>query len=459
MIEFVNREAELEQLTSCYDSDTAEFLVLYGRRRLGKSELIRQSLENRDDAVYYQAIESTQQNQLEGFVDTVTETFQDLRTVRRDWELLLEALGERDAIVVIDEFPFLLAEDSSLPSRVQRVWDLHLKDTEMTLVLIGSSISVMEEKVLSGGSPLYGRRTATIDLGPLSPRDVQPFVPHYDVETTVKTWSIYGATPYYLQTIDPTKKLAQNVQETILSEQGLLYSEPEFLLRTELRQPNTYFSVLRALAHGRRTPNEIAGMAGIESQSLSTYLQKLRRLRLVERHIPVTESPTTSKRGRYRISAPLFRFWFRFVYGNQDRLRLLDDDAYAEFVEPDLADHVSPLFEQLCQRALPGLIDRRFTAVGQWWFKEHELDVLGLTDEGLLAGECKFTSAPVSEGVLSSLERTVEHVRWSGETADEATQYVLFSRSGFTDDLENRAASREDVSLFDLSDVLASPSL
>ncbi len=135
-------------------------------------------------------------------------------------------------------------------------------------------------------------------------------------------------------------------------------------------------------------------MAGVESSSLSTYLQKLRRLRLVERHIPVTESPTSSKRGRYRIAAPLFRFWFRFVYGNQDQLRMLGENAYEELVEPELADYVSSLFERLCQRALPTLVDRQFRDVGQWWFKEHELDVLGLTAEGLVAGECKFTSTP-----------------------------------------------------------------
>jgi len=322
------------------------------------------------------------------------------------------------------------------------------------LVLVGSSISVMEDKVLSGSAPLYGRRTATIDLKPLSPSDARQFFPSYDPETAITAWSIYGGTPYYLQTIRPDRELGTNVQQAILSERGLLYSEPEFLLRTELRQPNTYFSILRALAHGRRTPNEIAGMAGVEAGSLSSYLQKLRRLRLVERHIPVTESPTSSKRGRYRVAAPLFRFWFRFVYGNQDRLRMLDDGAYDELVAPGLADYVSPLFERLCQRALPDLVDRRFRAVGQWWFKEHELDVLGLSDDGLVAGECKFTSQPASEGVLADLERTTREVRWSEGPADGETLYVLFSRSGYTDDLERAADTRGDVLLFELSDLL-----
>jgi AAA+ ATPase superfamily predicted ATPase len=453
MEQFVNRDRELDQLTSCYDSDDAKFIVLYGRRRLGKSELVRQSIADRDDAVYYQAVESTAENQLEQFVNTVTATFPQLDRLRQDWETLLEALGDEDAIVVIDEFPFLIEEDDSLPSRIQRVWDTHLQETSMTLVLVGSSISVMEEKVLAGGSPLYGRRTATIDLEPLSLANMAAFVPDYDEETTLKTWAIYGGTPFYLQTLDPKRSLAENVQQSILSEQGLLYSEPEFLLRTELQQPNTYFSILRAIAHGRRTPNEIAGMAGVESQSLSTYLQKLRRLRLVERHIPVTASPTSSKRGRYRISSPLFRFWFRFVYGNQDQLGLLGDDAFDEVVAPALADYVSPLFERACQNVLPDLVDRQFQAVGQWWFKEHELDVLGLTDEGLVAGECKFTSSPVSENVLADLERTTEQVQWSQEPADADTQYVLFSRSGYTTDVENQARSRDDLSLFTVADL------
>jgi AAA+ ATPase superfamily predicted ATPase len=454
MDSFVDRETEIDQLTESYTSDTAEFIVIYGRRRLGKSELVRQSIADRDDAIYYQAVESTAQNQLEQFADTATAQFPSVERVRRDWELLFEALGEKDAIVVIDEFPFLIQEDESLPSRLQRVWDLELQNTEMTLVLVGSSISVMEEKVLSGSAPLYGRRTATIDLKPLSVANAQQFFPEYDPETAITAWSIYGGTPYYLQTIDPTQSLGANVEESILSERGLLYTEPEFLLRTELRQPNTYFSILRALAHGRRTPTEIAGMAGVEAGSLSTYLQKLRRLRLVERHIPVTASPRSSKRGRYRIAAPLFRFWFRFVYGQQDQLRMCETDPYDELVAPELPDYVSPIFERLCQEVLPQLVDRQFIDVGQWWFKEQELDVLGLSDEGLVTGECKFTTESVSEGVLSDLERTTSAVRWADAPEDGEPLYVLFSRSGYTADVEAVAEERSDVRLFDLSTVI-----
>nr|WP_245726747.1 DUF234 domain-containing protein [Natronorubrum sediminis] len=149
----------------------------------------------------------------------------------------------------------------------------------------------------------------------------------------------------------------------------------------------------------------------------------------------------------------MFRFWF--VYGNQDRLRILGESAFDELVAPELADHVSPLFERLCQQALSQLTDQRFTDVGQWWFKQHELDVLGLSEDGLVAGECKFTSRPVSEGVLSDLERTADEVRWSNEPANADPLYTLFSRSGYTDDLKQTAQTRNDVRLFDLEGILS----
>src|SRR6056297_844256 len=180
---FVNREDELEMLHSRFESDTAEFLVVYGRRRLGKSALVREATQGRDDAIYWQATEETQDVQLTNFVETARETFPMLEDIRRDWEALLRALGRQDAIVVLDEFPYLVQSDEALPSKIQRVWDTQLEDTSMTLVLVGSSISVMEEKVLGGGSPLYGRRTAAIDLPPLSIHDASQFYPGDNPDT------------------------------------------------------------------------------------------------------------------------------------------------------------------------------------------------------------------------------------------------------------------------------------
>ena len=457
MEQFVDRDRELGELTDCYESETADFVVTYGRRRLGKSELVRQSIADRDDAVYYQAVESTAPNQLEQFVDTATAVFPSLGNVRRDWEVLLKTLGEEDAVVVIDEFPFLIEEDESLPSRIQRVWDMELQETGITLLLVGSSISVMEDKVLSGSAPLYGRRTGTIDLTPLSVADAREFFPEYDPETAIIAWAIYGGTPYYLQTIDPDQQLGTNVQQTILSERGLLYSEPEFLLRTELRQPNTYFSILRALAHGRRTPNEIAGAVGIDPGPLSKYLQTLRRLRLIDREVPVTASAKQSKRSRYHVADEFLRFWFRFVEPNRSSIQEAPDVVYDGTIEPNLPDHVATTFEDVCQEAVWEAIRgdqlESYSEVGRWWYGEDEIDIVGLAPDAdrILFAECKWTSEPVGPALVSQLREKAERVRWGPDTRDE--DFALFSKSGFVDGVADDVD--ENWSLYGLSELRA----
>jgi len=189
---FVDRVDELDLLKSRFENDTAELVVIYGRRRLGKSALVREAIRGRQDAVYWQAAEETSDVQLANFVDTASETFPILDDIQRDWEALLRALGREEAVVVLDEFPYLAESDDALPSKIQRVWDMHLEETSMTLVLVGSSISIMEDKVLSGGSPLYGRRTAMIDLPPLDLMYAQQFYPDDDPDTVIQAWGVFG---------------------------------------------------------------------------------------------------------------------------------------------------------------------------------------------------------------------------------------------------------------------------
>ncbi|WP_336325729.1 ATP-binding protein [Halovenus sp. HT40] len=455
---FVNRGDELGLLESRFESDTAELFVVYGRRRLGKSALVREAVQDRTDAIYWQATEETAAAQLENFVGTASETFPVLEDIQRDWEALLRALGREDAVVVLDEFPYLVESDDTLPSKIQRVWDTHLEETGTTLVLVGSSISIMEDKVLSGGSPLYGRRTATIDLPPLALADARQFYPSDDPDTVIQTWSVFGGTPYYLQALDPTHSLAENVQSQILSEHGVLHNEPEFLLRTEfgIREPQTYYTILRAIATGKRAANEIAGFAGVDSNALGSYLSKLRRLRLIERDIPVTADPNSTRKSRYRLKEPLFRFWFRYVYGQQGELVQLGDDAYEQAVEPTFTDYMGTMFERVCQNALPTLIPKTYQKIGYWWHKHHEIDVVGLASDGMLvAGECKYTTREMTEGDLADLERSVSQVQWTPSGGTEREEhYCCFCRSGFSDDLQQVAADRDDVSLFVPSDIV-----
>ncbi|ELZ83568.1 ATPase (AAA+ superfamily) protein [Haloferax gibbonsii ATCC 33959] len=413
---FVNRDDELSFLRSRFDRDTAELLVIYGRRRLGKSALVREAIRDRDDAVYWQATEETPDVQLASFVETARETYPVVDDIKRDWESILKTLGRQDAVVVIDEFPYLIESDDAVPSKIQRVWDLHLEQTAASLVLVGSSISVMEEKVLGGGSPLYGRRTGTIDLPPLALADARQLYPTDDPETTIETWSVFGGTPYYLQALTSTASLAENIQTHVLSEHGVLHNEPEFLLRTEfgIREPQTYYTVLRAIATGKREANEIANFAGIDSNALGSYLAKLRRLRLVTRDIPVTANPNATRKSRYRLNEPLFRFWFRYVYGQEGTLAQLGDNAFEELVAPSFSEYMGSMFELVCQNALPSLVPKTYHGIGYWWHKHHELDVVGLASDGtLVAGECKYTQREMNEGDLADLERSAAQVDWT----------------------------------------------
>ena len=454
MTSFVDRETELDTLQSRYTADEPSLITVWGRRRVGKTELVERSVRDREDAVHYQATQTTSQVQLDDFVDEAAATFPGVERIRREWEALLSYLLERDAVVVLDEFPFLIEADESLPSVVQRLWDHELDDTAGTLVLIGSSISMMKEKVMSGGSPLHGRFDTRLRLGELPFDAVSQLLPAYDPDQQVFAWAIFGGTPHYLQAVDDGRSLAANVREAVLSKRGFLHDEPEYVLRTELAEPNRYFAVLRAIAAGETTPNEIAQTAGIGGDQISNYLKTLQDLEIVRRRVPVTEDPVDSRRGRYELQDALFRFWFRFVYGHGDRYDRVGADAYEQLVEPHLPDFASPTFEELCRRATRELYDDyTFDRVGSWWYQEREVDVVGLTTQStLVVGECKFTNSPVGYDVLQRLEDDAAEIRWPPR---DETEYCLFARSGFRQSLREAAAGRDDLRLVSTPEALA----
>lgn len=459
MATFVNRTEELDRLHDLYDSASAELAVIFGRRRLGKTALVRESLKDRDDAVVYQAKEKTSDLQLQQFVEVASAAYPGVARIKEDWEAVLTYLAEQDAIVVLDEFPYLVAQDESLPSVLQAMFDHHLDDSAGTVVLVGSSISMMEEAALLGNSPLYGRSSLKLDIRQLPFEAAMAFFDEtHTPEEQVFTWGIFGGVPYYLEEVLPEATLGENVRRTILARHGTLHDEPDYVLRMELTEPTRYFSILEAIAGGHTSRNEIAGATGVDYNQLSKYLNRLSRLRLIDKHVPITERPERSKRSRYRIRDPFFRFWFRFVYGIGERYDDLGEDAYEVLIEPELADFVSGAFEGLCCSALRDLYPSyTITKTGQWWYDEHEVDVVGLTTEStLIAGECKFQTAPLGYDALTSLETHVDELRWTPDDGTDRTEeYALFARSGFKPSVEEAASDRDDLRLFTVDDVVA----
>ena len=462
MEQFVDRTSELDRLEKLYESDTAELAVVYGRRQIGKSELVRQSIRKRDDAVYYQAVRGTPTTQLTRFIEAAESQYPSIATIKEDWELLLGHLTAQDAVIVIDEFPYLVDSDESLPSIIQHLWDTGVEDSSTTLVLTGSAIGMMYTHVLDGGAPLYGRVSqrpnGRIELTELPFGTIQAFVPSYSPEERVLTYGVFGGTPRYLKPLDTTVSLGENITTLLCDPDGALHSEPETVLQMELTEVDTYFSILESIASGNRSRNEIAQGAGIEATNTSYYFDRLETLQIIEKHYPALSDPTRSKRTRYQIRDPVFRFYFRYLYGRSGQYELYGANAYEDLIEPELPQFVSETFETLCHEALPDFYpEYRLTQLpAQWWYKHHEIDVVVPTDQGtLIVGEAKFTNTPVGYDVLAKLENTADRIDWKTETGDNPDyEYVLFSRSGFKASVEEAATERDDLRLVRLTEIV-----
>ena len=341
---FFGRERELAFLEELHDSGKPELYVLYGRRRVGKTELLQRFCQGRR-AVYFLAAQVRDRDNLRAFRDAVAEGLQDALAGDvefPDWGaalgFLAERAGDRRLVVVLDEFPYLCEANRSLPSQVQRFWDTRGKRSNLLLVLCGSHVSFMEKEVLAERSPLFGRRTAQKRLEPLSPMDTLAFFPNWPLRERVLAYAILGGMPAYLQRFDDRRSLRENLLRDLLRPEGYLFDEVQFLLRTELSNPATYNSILRATARGPQRLNDIALDVGVDSTTANKYLHVLRELRLVEREVPLTDpDPLRSRRGTYRVADRFLQFHFRHVQPNLSLIHAGRGERVLETsIEPDL---------------------------------------------------------------------------------------------------------------------------
>jgi hypothetical protein len=458
---FYDREEELAALSGAFESPGSDVFVVYGRRRVGKTELLKQFCTDRLH-MYFLASQEAEQRQREKFIDQVAAFFDD-RTPRIDgWDEAFDYLGEKlqseAVVVVIDEFPYLVAENDSVPSYVQGFVDEQLQETDSMLILCGSSVSTMESAVLGHKSPLYGRRTGQLNVQPFSFQQARAVI-DYETVDAIRSYAVTGGTPMYLTLFDYGRSLAENVRSQVLSPSAVLYNEPEFLLRTELRNPARYMSILEAVAMGHTTPNEISGATGIDAGPLSKYLQTLRQLRLIDREVPVTASAKKSKRSRYRVADEFLRFWFRYVEPNRSSIEEAPDIVYDGTIAPDLPMHVAITFEDVCKEAVWEGIRRGefepYSEVGRWWYNKDEIDIVGLApnDDRILFAECKWTSDPVGTALVEDLQTKAGNVRWGPDEREEC--FALFSKSGFVEGLADQLDDHWSLwSLAEIDDLL-----
>ncbi|MEF8849117.1 MAG: ATP-binding protein [Candidatus Thermoplasmatota archaeon] len=448
---FVDREEELKFLNN-QNQQRPSFVVLYGRRRVGKTELVEQFCRNKKH-IYYTAPQSNSKEQLKEAFDLVYEKTQDphVNELKHSWETLLRYCKDKNLIFVLDEFPYIIKADKTVPSKIQRIWDKELRHSNIFLILTGSSVSMMEEKVLNRKAPLYGRRTGQWKLEPFNFKEMQLFFPNYSYEDKIKTYSILGGIPYFLQQFDPKKSVTRNIYDKILNKGSVLHNEVEFLMREELREPHNYFTILTSISQGNTKFSEIKNDTGIQKNALTSYISTLRNLHLVKRRVPITEKE--SKKGRYYIQDNFFRFWFKFVFPNRSQMET-DKKTLLEQIKKSLPVFVSYTFEDVCRE----LTSAEFNGfnVGKWWYKNEEIDIIGLNEnkDSILFGECKWSKNKVDSSLLFNLENKKENVRWKNKKRKEI--FILFSKNGFTKGLHNEANKRRDVFLYDLENIMES---
>jgi hypothetical protein len=452
-MEFINRKRELEFLHNAYEEKRSHFIVIYGKRRVGKTTLVKEFFRDIPH-IYFLADKAPEGDQLRLLSEKVALMFNDEFLLSRgfgNWHEFFRYIKDRGRIVVvIDEFPFLIEANRAIPSIFQKGWDEELKDSEIFLVLSGSSMGMMETEVLGYKSPLFGRRTGQLQIQPFDFPDSKKFFPDLTTEDFIYIFSVLGGVPAYLKQFNRSDSLWTNIKEKILKPEAYLYAEPEFILREELREPRNYFSILRALSLGKTRVSEIINETGFEKNIVGKYLSVLTDLKIITREVPVTEkSYEKSKKGIYTLSDNFFRFWFRFVFPNRSFIEEGQTGYVVEKkIKPVVDLFVSGTFEEVCRDYvrkgyLQGL---RFNKVGRWWSRNAEIDVVALNeDDGIvLFGETKWSRKKVGTDILSDLKEKAEKVPLPGQFK---TRYLaLFSRKGFTADLK-RIAREEGVVL------------
>ncbi len=451
---FVGRHQELEQLNQAYQENDFQFTVIYGRRRIGKTSLINEFLKDKK-AIYYVALEENAEDNLKRFSDAISifkntdqggkEKFANFEECFKEITRLAQ---KQRVILVIDEFPYLAKAYPTISSMLQSYIDHEFKETNLFLILCGSSMSFMERQVLGYQSPLYGRRTLALKLEPFKLSEAHEMLPKLSKEDAFIINTVCGGVPQYLSYMSDSMSVADNIKKNFLSKSGRLFDEPNNLLQQELRDPTNYNSIINAIASGASKHSKIAQSAHLQTGPLTTYLNNLIDLGIVEKKLPVTEQKKSrSKNIVYRICDGMFRFWYTFVGKQTDLIeRGLTDLAWAK-VQKNLSDFMGPEFEKYSQDFMwsqdmnEKIVPNPFIHLGNWWgtdkrtHQQVELDIVGFSDDERdgYFGECKWKNELISRSVLEKLITNSEIFKYP------IKHYYLFAKSGFTDSCQELA--------------------
>ena len=478
---FIGRKQELQFLEDKYNSKGGQLIVLYGRRRVGKTETLREFCKGKKH-IFYSCREVSDRLQLRSFSEKLLkENIPAASYIKEfaDWETALKSVldlpyGDEKKLLIIDEFPYMCRGNESIPSVLQNLWDELFKDENVMIVLCGSAMSFIEKELLAEKNPLYGRATGIYKMEAMSFYDAVQFFPNYTDRDKIIAYSILGGIPHYLRQFDADLTLEENIKRNILTKGCVLYSEVEFLLRQELRETPLYNSIIEAVALGNTKLNDISVKSLVDDTSkTSVYLKNLIELEIVKREFSVndgTKERANTNRGLYRLTDNFFRFWYAFVFTNYSELESGDADGVFEYaIKPNLHEFASFAFEDVCREYVRkmqrnGKLPFRYQRMGRWWGKttvrrkdktevqETEIDLLAVSQKAdqYLVGECKFKGRPF--GFTEYLDTSA---KLSQQKEKAEFFYYLFSESGFDDNLTAEAEKDDHLTLIGLEDVVS----
>lgn len=464
MKKFVNRHRELAFMERMYAESGFQFLPVYGRRRIGKTELMKKFLEGKE-GIYYLADTLDEKDQLAMLGRMIGEFFNDLILEEQgfpEWYSFFKYLAARSdrlkekLVVIIDEFPYLASANPSISSIFQKGIDEYLRGANIFLVLLGSSIGMMEKEVLNYKAPLYGRRTGSLKVEEMSFFELRDFFPKKTGQELMDIYTVCGVVPGYLNKYREGESLDEFLEEKVFARGSFFYEEAEMVLREDFYEPRTYYSILRAIALGRRRLSEIMDETGLEKSKISKYLKVLQDLLVVEREVPVTEKNyEKSKKGLFTIRDKYLNFWFRFILINRNYIEI---DRFAKKypeVKEKIVDYQGGLFEDVCKQFLLDRVDEYgFNLIGRWWDKSEEIDLVGIDEEKnrFVFAECKYRNKKTGPEVFYELEKKIKKVSWHKDFMVD--KLIIFSKSGFTPSLLTLAKERPQLQLITYNDML-----
>nr|WP_314656537.1 ATP-binding protein [uncultured Fusobacterium sp.] len=448
---FINREKELESLNKEYKKKNS-FVVLYGRRRVGKTTLIKEFIK--DKKVFYFFADKQNENlQIERFKNQISERFKNefLKKIEiKEWDTLFDYLLTKTQnekfVLVIDEFQYLCMINKNFSSIFQRIYDKKLKDKNIMIILCGSLISMIYSETLAYESPLYGRRTAQIKLQPIKFKYYNKFFKNKSIQDLIELYSITGGIPKYILSLDRDKSALYNIENNILDKNNYLYSEPKFLLQEEVNDLSRYFSILNAISIGHTKMSAISSYLQINAGGLSPYISKLIDLDILEKEVPITENIENTKKVLYKIKDNYLKFCFSYVYPYQSYLEIENLTYIKNKIENEFDLYVSKIYEDLARESIWENAPFPLLKVGRWWDKEIEIGIIGLGENNkIVFGECKYSKKLIGLNILNELKEKSKKVIWNNDKREE--YYILFSKSGFSEDLIELAKNTNNIIL------------